>query len=358
MSGYDYGNARLRAMKSRLLSRAELESLAETGDSQALIAALSKTPYRQAVEMALVRTSGMDAVAEALHRDLITTLGRIRSFYGEHEQELVAVVLRPYDIHNLKTILRGVSQYAAPKEIIAALLPLGQLTEGILLELARAAGPREVIDLMAGMSLPMAQPLLNLRAEHPGAETPEMEIALMRWRFQEARQNLQMESDSVPILSAALDLEADLMNLLTVLRFADRRGEGEHAPKPSGKRDLPRLLVPAGRVQHDLLIRAAEENNLLAAIEKLAKTPYEAPLRTGLETYRRSGRLSDFERHLNRFHLHWMSQLIVRDPLGIGVLLGYLALKTNEVSNIRSIVQGIGLRLQPESIKLMLESVA
>jgi vacuolar-type H+-ATPase subunit C/Vma6 len=66
MSGYDYGNARLRAMKSRLLSGRDLEALAEIGSLDGLIAALAKTVYRETVEIALVRASGLACVNEAL----------------------------------------------------------------------------------------------------------------------------------------------------------------------------------------------------------------------------------------------------------------------------------------------------
>ena len=53
MSDYDYGNARLRAMKSRLLSWRELETLINIDNLQGLIAALTKTAYRKPVEAAL-----------------------------------------------------------------------------------------------------------------------------------------------------------------------------------------------------------------------------------------------------------------------------------------------------------------
>ena len=52
MPSYDYGNARLRAMKSRLLSRPEMEALAQVGSVQALINALVKSAYRKAIEEA------------------------------------------------------------------------------------------------------------------------------------------------------------------------------------------------------------------------------------------------------------------------------------------------------------------
>ena len=53
-----------------------------------------------------------------------------------------------------------------------------------------------------------------------------------------------------------------------------------------------------------------------------------------------------------------MAAQISRDPLGIGVLLGYVALKVNEVANLRWIAQGINLGLKSEAIRAGLEIVA
>ncbi|MEW5940071.1 MAG: V-type ATPase subunit, partial [Chloroflexota bacterium] len=57
MADYDYGNARLRVMKSRLLPRRELDTLADAGGLQGLIAALTKTVYQKSVEAALTRAT-------------------------------------------------------------------------------------------------------------------------------------------------------------------------------------------------------------------------------------------------------------------------------------------------------------
>jgi vacuolar-type H+-ATPase subunit C/Vma6 len=118
MAEFDYGNARLRAMKSRLLSRNELEALTEAGSLQGLISALSKNAYRQSVEAALTHTTGMDCIHVALRNDLIATLGKVRSFFHEQAEELVAMVLRAYDVHNLIAILRGLDKNASQSEIL------------------------------------------------------------------------------------------------------------------------------------------------------------------------------------------------------------------------------------------------
>jgi V/A-type H+-transporting ATPase subunit C len=358
MSGYDYGNARLRAMKSRLLSRRELEALAGVGSLRGLIAALTKTTYRKPVEAAMVHASGIDCIAEALRQDLIDTFGRIREFYIGHERDLVDIVLRIYDVHNLKTILRGLSQNAPSGEIITSLLPVGELSYSTLAELTRAPNPRAAIDLLASMRLPIAQPLLKLRAERPGADTPETELALEHWYFQRARQHLQRSPLGAGHLIAFLELEADLTNLLTVLRFAHAPAERRVLPRWLGADGFRRLFIDPGRLSFELLTSAGDQETPEAAVEALAGTPYEPLLRAGLEAYAQSGRLSDFEKYLRHFRLRWMAGLIAKDPLGIGVLLGYLALKTSEVSNLRWLAQGIRLGLKTEEIRRDLEFVS
>jgi vacuolar-type H+-ATPase subunit C/Vma6 len=43
--------------------------------------------------------------------------------------------------------------------------------------------------------------------------------------------------------------------------------------------------------------------------------------------------------------------LMARDPLGIGVLWGYLALKTAEITNLRLIGTGLALHDPPQDIQ-------
>jgi vacuolar-type H+-ATPase subunit C/Vma6 len=68
--------------------------------------------------------------------------------------------------------------------------------------------------------------------------------------------------------------------------------------------------------------------------------------------------LSDIERKLRHVRLVQLAAMIGRDPLGIGVTLGYIALKVNEIGNLRWIAHGINLGLAPDAIKADLEILA
>jgi vacuolar-type H+-ATPase subunit C/Vma6 len=208
------------------------------------------------------------------------------------------------------------------------------------------------------MGLSFAWPFLNLRAEAAGAETFQMELALDQWYYQEARQTLRSETGMVDPLSHALALEADLTNVLTVLRFAQDPHERDLLRDRFGTDEIEVLFIAAGRIPYELLLNAYRQDTVTAAVESLSGTFLEAALRAGLEAYSRSNRLSDIERQLKRYRLVWMAEQITKDPLGIGVVLGYLALKINEVSNIRWTTQGISLRLRPDAIRAELEMVS
>jgi V/A-type H+-transporting ATPase subunit C len=355
MAGFDYGNARLKAMKSRLLSRRELDVLAEAKSLQGMIVALAKTAYQRPIESTLARLSGMNCISEALRKDLVHLLAKARNFYTDRALQFVTIVLRRYDVHNVKAVFRGLTKHASPDEILITLLPIGELADDMLVELCRAPGLRPAMDLLVTMRHSIAQPLLKLRTEQPGAGMPEIELVLDQWYYQEAYQVAQSSRRESEVMLSALQLEIDLTNLLTVIRFIHTPSEREFLREWLGTDDLHKLFLGPGRLSFALLVLAGERGNLDDMVETLAGTSYEPSLRAGLKAYKQTARLSDFEKHLKRYRLQWMSRLMTKDPLGIGVLLGFLALKINEISNIRWIAQGISLGLKVDAIRTELE---
>jgi V/A-type H+-transporting ATPase subunit C len=357
MTDFDYGNARLRAMKSRLLSRHVLEALAESGSLTTFIAGLSKTVYQKAVETALARASGMQCVDEALRSDLISTIGNVRNFYQDDAAVMVNLLLRKYDIHNLKSILRGLSKNAPASEILATLLPVGELDMSLLRQMAQSGTPREAMDTLISIGSAFRSPLLAVRSRKPGAEISEWELALEKWYYEESTKILKEIRTDTSLLIRALALDADIENVMTILRFAQIPREtalpGEHI----SPEEIERLFVRAGRIELKVLQLASRADSVLDVVEAFSETYLADPLYDALEVYARSRRLSDIERHLRRFRLRWLAGQIARDPLGFGVVLGYVALKVNEIGNLRWIAQGVHLGMKSDAIRSELELI-
>ena len=347
MPDFEYSNARLRAMKSRLLPRPKLEELAEAGSLPALLTALTDTPYQPSVQAALARAAeaGMDCLRDALRGDVALTLGRARAFFAADTVSgtLAALIFRRYDLDNLKAVLRGLARQVPADDILAACLPVGELGQTELAELARTADVRAAIGLSATWRFPLAEPLLEtLGKKREGEwELRDLELALHQWHFHTASAEASRAGGLGTGLLEALKLQADTTNVLTALRLIGSR-EATHAE---------RHLVGPGTIPPSLLQKAALAASPTEAVEMLSRSKLGPALRAGLAEYERTGRLSAFERALSLEELRHFRQFFVRDPLGIGVLLGYLALKVNEVANLRTVAWGLQLGERPDRIR-------
>ncbi len=350
MSDFDYGNARLHAMKARLLPRRTLEGLAEVGSVQGLITALSNTAYRTAVDVALVHATGLDCLSTALHDDLIATLGKARTFYSDTAQDLAQLALLRYDVHNVKTILRGLAGHVPTDEIGGSTLPIGELRPADISELIRAADWRRAIDLLATWRLPIARPLLELRATPHSRgghlEPLEMEVALDRWYF-----DAVIAGAGRTTLREAVLLEADATNVLTALRLVGGPAVTTILREQLGTADVTHLLVGPGHIPLAQLAEAARQESIPNAINTLATTTFGETLTAALPAYAATTQLSVFERALAKRQLHRASSSMASDPLGIGVLVGYAALKTNEIANLRRIAHGLLLGGKPDRLR-------
>ncbi len=107
MPDFPYVNARIRAMRSRLLSAAQLEDLLGTPTMAAFLQALASTPYGGDLQEALVRHVGLRAVDEALARNFQRATQAILGFADGRPRALIEIVLLRWDLENLRVIVRG-----------------------------------------------------------------------------------------------------------------------------------------------------------------------------------------------------------------------------------------------------------
>src|SRR5512143_1883867 len=159
--GYEYANARLRALKSRLFDRrayGELLALTRLDD---LIARLAQSVYATEIHDALARYRGSRVVMEACRLHLAYTLHRMQSFFEGDERRLVGVLLAGWDLFNLKMILRGHEAGVSPNVILEELSPIGRLDDNALRALVRQTDVQVVTTLLSGCEPGYGQALRN-----------------------------------------------------------------------------------------------------------------------------------------------------------------------------------------------------
>jgi len=355
MPGFEYGNARLRAMCSYLLTHSALLEMAGAKDLPEYTRLLLKSPYQKSIEAALAQSGALDVILSGLRADFIATTVKVRGLFEKSEAALVDLVFLEYDVHNVKTILRGVARQVPRAEIENALLPVGRTSETLLAELLRGSSPREVVDILATIGHAFARPLLALRAGQPGAALAEMEKALARQRFEEIDRHARENPDGAGLLLQAARWEMDANNLLIVLRFAHAPGEKRYINGGQGHNGCEALFPALGTIGLERLGAMYAARNVKSALEALGDSGFGQALQDGLAAYERTGRLSAIEKALRLYLLRWRAMQIAKDPLGIGVLPGYMALKANELANLRRIALAIQFKVYPEASRAELE---
>lgn len=353
--GYGYGNARLRARRSRLLTPADYERLLAKPSVEALISALHDTPYRADLEAALMQVGQERAIFEAVRRNFTCALNQMRNFYHGSARELVDQLLRRWDRHNLLAILRGQSHKIPARQIQEALIPVGRFDEIALRELTRQPGLPAMLDLMTVWRLPYAKALRETRAGVGVVpDLDRLELALNQAHYYALLREVATGNGNRRLLCKWLHTEIDLVNLRTVLRLARQPGLSAIVQQHYEADGIDPLLVqPGGHLPTARLAQLVNQAGSLAdVIDGLRDTRYAPALTAGWNRYRAAnGSETILERELERWFTHTAAALFGQNPLGIGIPIAYLACKEVEIANLRLIAQAVALELDREAVK-------
>jgi V/A-type H+-transporting ATPase subunit C len=332
MGDYDYANARLRAMKSRLFDRRTYQELAALTRVDDLIARLAQSTYANAIEVALARYMGPRVVMEACRLHLAQTYRAIRAFFAADSARLLAVLLARWDLFNLKTTLRGHEARVRPEAILAALVPAGDLDESALRMLVRQSDPLAMVDMLWTWHAGYAQAVRDaLPAFTRAHDWGEVESALDTSFYARLLASLESGAENDDLVRELLAREIDAANLLAVLRL-------RQADAMMGEVDIARYFIPGGDLSAAWLIELARAPRDEAALVALRASPFGAAI-AGAEMLDPNAIQLALDRDLAHFGIGFFS----RNPLTIATAIGFITATRVEVANVRLIAQGIAL---------------
>lgn len=228
MTGYEYGNTRLRVRMTRLLDRADLLGLLAAGDLDRMLGGLASRGYGPDVEAALTRARGEARLDEAVRTHLARSLREMRSFYDGPAGEGLDLVLGRWDLRNLLVLLRT-RRIPSPD---IPVVPAGVVSDAVLRELGAQPTVRAMVELMVAWSLPdpgTARSLLGSLGPMESGDDPTLvEAVLVRGHAERVAAELAARPDDA--VSRQLRAETDARNLMAALRVWEARAAGEPVP--------------------------------------------------------------------------------------------------------------------------------
>ena len=409
---YGYINARIRAMWSELLSKDFFEKLLRM-DFLDIVTALGKTSYQREIEEWVIKKGESRAVDEVFKRNLSRTFEKIKHFMGQEAEELTELLLGRFDVHNLKTILRGIHWNLGEKETVTSLLPAGQLNEVLLQELAKQTDIKSFTDLFTTWKIPFVKPLkTTLPLYSRSKDLVILEAALEKYYYTYALEKLRSKSYNSTLIRELLATGIDVSNIITLFKLqkvdfphearrlrAKRRGEeaneetetriskpqikkvktkrfkilrtilrftlGRKQPKKEEVEDkeekelkeiedqLKRnFFIPGGKeINEKRFLDLASKKGVEEIIRGFEDTSYAKALDESMGLYRLSGQISVLERALEEFTARKGAKIFRVNPFSIGVVAGYIAAKLNEVVNLRIILIGKSMEMPREQIR-------
>lgn len=327
---YGYVNARIRGMKSRLLDKKALENLIFKPDIDSLIAELEKTPYRPEITAAKSQFSGIACIEHALRENLTRTYRKIHGFVESTDGErFLSVFLQRWDVQNIKTVLRGKAVHMTPEDIQSCIIPAGDLDEVTINEMIRQTDIRAVIDLLATWEIGFSRPLTEAYPEYVKKEDLMiLESALDRYYYANALGLVRGNGPDETLIRNIITTEIDTINIKTVLRLIRDKIDPPESRRfflEGGREfDIPRLMA------------IMERRSVQGVMEELALSSFYF-LEKGSDTYLKTGKISVYEKELDRFLIKNGVHAFFHDPLSIASAVGYFWAKYNETINIRII---------------------
>ena len=358
MTGYDYGNARLRARRAGLLGRDEYAGLLGR-DLTGLLAALAATAYRAqaapagagAAEAGAAEdgvagdaASGPLRALDRLVRDhLAAALGDVAGFYRDQAATVVAAVFGRFDVPNVLALLRAAHRGGA-----AALVPAGRVGGRTAREAAGQPDLPAAARLLAGRGLPdpdSAAALLSAaRRYEVDTSLAAVEHAVARAGRAHQLQVLTAAGPAAGPVAAALRRETDDQNLLLALRLreaAQPPAAARAAAARGGPAFLPGGTVPDGQLA--AIQRAPAQADALAAASA-------APARwhAGLAAWADGGDLATLQAGLDTSRLRAELRLLrAADPLGPAAVLHHVLAHLAQARNIRLLAQAAAGAISP-----------
>ncbi len=341
---YGYANARIRGMKSHLLSRSFLDELIAAQDLGQFIQPLMDTEYAADLDEALIRGRDAAAVDEALKHNMVRTYQKVLGFLNEEAAFILSTLLGRWDVFNLKTIVRGKQMHLVQGEIEEGLLAAGQLSSVDLSALAQAEDIKALVDLASTWGLPYAHALREGYARFmASSDLAQLELALDRYYAEWARERLHRSKANIATARKILGIQVDTMNLVTMLRF-------QKADHESFKPE--EYFLQGGTAIHlPLYVELSSLSDVDQVLDRLRGTPYGKLLDEVAVKFIEANSISVFERALEDYLTRKALTMGIGDPLGIGVGIAYLWAKQNEITNLRIIVKGKSVGMPLERVR-------
>ena len=352
---YGYASTRVRARKALILQKIFYEDLLQQRTFAGMIAMLERTYYKNVLTGGLLLdyyspnagSEFLEMAAEIHYKDVVN---KVRSFTPKDGLPVVNMLMRKWDILNLRTIISSRRTGKTWDQIYPYIVSAGELTVAEMKKIAESDPEKLYVSIKAtsvGREI-LAQSNRDLKGTEleqifikaiKSAEVlSQLQVILDASYYNYLQTGITSSDKDVEWIRKTVAKEIDLRNIINTLRL-----------KNSGITEQAKIiphLIKGGKVKAnciEALLKAKDYKEIVQAIRpmfKLQSDDFKS--------------LSELEVALQQELARERVRVFYRNPVSIATIVGFLFIKEEEMNNLRKIVRGKDYNLTPEEIKPML----
>lgn len=313
-------SARVRAMETGLLTRERMEQVLEARSDDEAVKILQECGYP---EMDATHPEAMDAALSAAREAVLSDLGS-----SAPDPRYIDIFKLKYDYHNAKAILKAQAVGTSPDRM---LMDMGRVSAEALKE-AILSGEVENLPSRLAEAAREAKEVLDTTRD------PQLcDIVLDRWCYRDMDD--VAEATGSAFLHGYVQAQIDAANLRSLIRTL-RMGKGPEF--------LQGVLFSGGTVSEDEVLSVSAGGGAGLA-DVYGTTRFRAAAESGAEALKGGG-LTEFEKLCDDAVGDYLAgaQFV---PFGEAPLLGYLAARETEYTNLRILLLGRSTGLPADVIR-------
>ena len=318
-------SARVKAMETGLLSRERMEQILEAKSDEEAAKILQECGYP---ELDAADPEAMDAALSAAREETLSDV-----MDGAPEPRYIELFKLKYDYHNVKALLKAEAMGTSADRM---LMDMGRVSAAVLKEAVRT-GELDELPPMLASAVAEAREILDTTRD------PQLsDIALDRWTY--ADMAALAEDTNSDFLRGYVAVQIDAANLRALVRTV-RMGKSPEF--------LRGVLIEGGEIPTDGILTLSA-NHGSGMSEVYGPTRFAAAAEAGAEALR-GGPLTEFEKLCDDAVGDYLAgaQYV---PFGEAPLVGYLAARETEYTNLRILLMGRGAGLPADVIRSRLRA--
>ncbi|GEM_PF-1367028 len=342
---YAFANARVKGLKSKMLTISQYERLIQASDLDEAVRFLGATPYWDELSrVALQPPIDMEEVDAALRQIYAKEVKSITKSLPKNIGDFVLKYVNgSYYYRNLKAIIRVVHS-GEPRDHVRKHLVALTPEEGE--EYERLLAVQSIPQLVDKISDSYLRRRLQeaLQRYEATRSTMSLEAELDKYFYDEIWKTMRRYLDNVDQRYARyfFGLRIDLTNIMTVIRAKLQGVEPQI---------IEEMLIPVSHRVYLIARNLLAMRNLEEALNMLAATPYRELAHRVKEAYEKSPTLTSVEHAFEEYYLQTTFLSVIGYPFHIGTVLAYLDLKYYELRNIKIILVGKSESVNPTTIR-------